>query len=275
MNKKKRLLLIIILVFISINSYLFLTAPEPLNEVSNEERYTFSVNDGFKVIAGLNDEYRAYYTKKIVGDGKKSGLNFDEDWLNNKVEAGPLPALFLRSTSAFLEKSPIPLGLYLGSDFPISKSNLLTGIQKKKFEEIKQDKQPKFFFDKETNTNLAMFADIASANACVSCHNNHKDSPKKDWKLNDIMGATTWSYPVDSLTTNELISWINGYNQAVKNTYSSYLDKTKKFKHFEQPVIGKKWPSDGYFLPSLNVFSDTVLNKVSTSLIKVFIDENK
>lgn len=275
MNKKNIFLLIIIFVFISINSYLFFTAPEPLREKTSQESYTFSVNDGFKVVARLNEEFRTCYTKKIVGDGKTSGLNFDEDWLNNEVEAGPLPALFLRSTSAYLEKSSLPLGLYLGSDFPISKSNLLIGIQKEKFEEIKQDKQPKFFYDKESNRNLGMFADIASDNACISCHNNHKDSPKKDWKLNDIMGATTWSFPRDSLTTNELISWINTYHQAAQNTYSSYLDKTKTFALLERPIIGEKWPSEGYFLPSSNVFSDKVLKTISMSLIKIFIDENR
>lgn len=271
LSKKHILLLIIILAFISMNTYLFITAPEPLNKNTNEERYTFAVNDGFSIIGNLNDKYRTWYTKKIVGDGKKVGLNFDEDWLNYDIEAGPLPALFLRSTSTFIEKSPIPLGLYLGSDFPISKSNLLTGIQKEKFKEIKQDKQPKFFFDKETNRNIAMFADFASANACVSCHNNHKDSPKKDWKLNDIMGATTWSYPRDSLTTDELILWINVFNGAVQDTYSSYLDKTKKFKHYEQPVIGEKWPDEGYFLPSADVFLDTVLNEISLPLVKNII----
>jgi adenylate cyclase len=275
MSKKKTSILLIILIFISLNSYLFFTAPEPLNKSTNKEPYTFSVNDGFMIIGNINDEYRTWYTKKIVGDGKKVGLNFDEDWLNDEVEAGPLPALFLRSTSTFLEKSPIPLGLYLGSDFPISKSNLLTGIQKEKFKEIKQDKQPKFFFDNETNRHIAMFADFASANACVSCHNNHKDSPKKDWKLNDIMGATTWSYPRDSLTTNELISWINVYNLSVQNTYSSYLDKTKNFKHSEQPIIGEKWPIEGNFLPSSDIFLDTILNKVSITLAKKIILKNE
>ena len=63
MNKKYILFLIIILAFLTVNSYLFFTAPEPLKEMTNEERYTFSVYDGFKIVAGLNDEYRSIYTK--------------------------------------------------------------------------------------------------------------------------------------------------------------------------------------------------------------------
>ena len=276
MSNKTIFLLIIVFVFITMNSYLFITAPAPLNENKNEEPHTFSVNDGFKILAKLNDEYRTLYTKKIVGGGKKAGLSFDEDWRNDEVEAGPLPALFLRATSSFLEKSPVQLGLYLGSDFPISESNLFKGIQADKFKEIKQDKQPKFFFNKDTKRYIAMFPDFASANACVSCHNNHKNSPKKDWKLNDIMGATTWSFPNDSLTTNELIDWINVFNQGAQHTYSSYLDKTKSFERFEQPEIGEKWPNEGeYVLPSVNTFSDTVLSNISLFLTNNIINENK
>lgn len=273
MNKKKIFLLLIVLAFLTLNSYLFFTAPEPLKEVANEERYTFSVYDGFKIIASLNDEYRTYYTNKIVGDGKKTGLKFDEDWENNDIEAGPLPALFLRSTSAFLEKSPVSLSLYLGSDFPISESNLLTGVQAEKFKEIKEDLQPRYFIDKETERYIGMFPDFASANACVSCHNNHANSPKKDWKLNDVMGVTTWAFPSDSLTTNELIKWIEVYTQSANNAYASYLDKAKTFERSEKIIVGTKWPSEGYFLPTVNSFSDTILSRSSLNLIKSFIHE--
>jgi len=267
MSKKSLFPLTILLIFITVNSYLFITAPEPIKDNNNKEGYTFSVNEGFNILAKLNDEYRTLYTKKIVGQGKKAGLKFDEDWLKDKVEAGPLPALFLRETAAFLEKSPIPIGLYLGSDFPISKSNLLTGIQAEKFKEIKQDKAPKYFFDAETDRNIAMFPDFAAAAACVSCHNNHENSPKTDWQLNDVMGATTWSYPQDSLSTNQLIEWIDIFNQGAQSTYSSYLEKTKKFETNKKPTIGEKWPSDGYFLPSEKILSDTLLHKASLFLI--------
>lgn len=273
MNKKNIFLLIIILAFLTVNSYLFFTAPEPLKEMTNEEHYTFSVYDGFKIIAGLNDEYRSIYTKNIVGEGKKNGLKFDENWKDNQIEAGPLPALFLRSTSALLEKSPVPLSLYLGSDFPISESNLLTGIQAEKFKEIKEDLQPRFFVDKETDRYIGMFPDFASAMACVNCHNDHEDSPKNNWQLNDVMGATTWAFPRDSLTTDELIKCIDVYIQSANQAYTSYLDKTKTFTSSDVITIGTKWPREGAFLPNVNSFSDSVLNSASLDLIKSFIND--
>lgn len=274
MTKRKIFTLILVSGFITLNSYLFITAPEPLKEVTKTEKYSYSVNDGFRLIARINDEYRACYTRKIVGDGKKVGFKFDENWLDDDIEAGPLPALFLRSTAAFMEKDPIPLGLYLGSDFPISESNLLTGIQAEYFESLKQTKQVQFFFDNETSRHIAMFPDFATVNACVSCHNQHPDSPKKDWKINDLMGATTWTFPHDSITTNELIDWINLFINSANHSYSSYLHKTETFEFSDEISIGTKWPEHGKHLPTVSAFTDTVLSNVSVDLIKSLINEN-
>jgi len=36
------------------------------------------------------------------------------------------------------------------------------------------------------------------APACVTCHNDHKDSPKKDFKLGDTMGGVVIRVPMGS-----------------------------------------------------------------------------
>ena len=45
-------------------------------------------------------------------------------------------------------------------------------------------------------TLLFMKADFASAAACVSCHNDHPDSPKSDFQLGDMMGALLVGVPI-------------------------------------------------------------------------------
>ena len=85
---------------------------------SDESNKVFAVADILTLVAEENDVTRTLYTKAIVGAGKKQGLKFDEDWQDDDVEAGPLPALFLRGISSDIRKSDVPLGLYLGSDFP-------------------------------------------------------------------------------------------------------------------------------------------------------------
>ena len=141
----------ILLTFIGLFIYLFVSAPLPLDNKNNSKNiYSCSVEDALRIVATENDIIRTHYTKNIVGKGKKAGLKFDEKWADDEVEAGPLPALFLRATSGYLEKSKVPLGLYLGSDFPISEANLLKGIQAEKFKELKKDKKARFFYDEST-----------------------------------------------------------------------------------------------------------------------------
>jgi hypothetical protein len=42
----------------------------------------------------------------------------------------------------------------------------------------------------------AVYPDLAVSEACVSCHNSHPNSPKRDFKLNDVMGGIMLSFPV-------------------------------------------------------------------------------
>ena len=42
----------------------------------------------------------------------------------------------------------------------------------------------------------AVYADKAVAPACVSCHNEHKDSPKTDFKIGQTMGGVVLRIPM-------------------------------------------------------------------------------
>lgn len=48
----------------------------------------------------------------------------------------------------------------------------------------------------ETRYFQAVYADLAATQACLGCHNAHPDSPKRDFKLNDVMGALVITIPV-------------------------------------------------------------------------------
>lgn len=231
--------------------------PDENNEVSSNKKY--SVEEAFTIVSKENDIARTLYTKAIVGAGKKKGLKFDEDWEKDHIEAGPLPALFLRGIASDIrKKGDVPLGLFLGSDFPIRKSNKFKGKQAELFAEMREDEKPKFFYDSENKLYTAMFPDFASANACVSCHNKHPETTKADWVLGDIQGATTWTYPEDSVSFDELQSIIMAYRNGAASTFQKYIDKTKTFKESDIPVVGTDWPSKGYQLPAPNIFLDSV-----------------
>lgn len=234
---------------------------QPLPEESTEQASNkkYSIEEAFTIVAKENDVARTLYTKAIVGAGKKKGLKFDEDWEKDHIEAGPLPALFLRGIASDIrKKGEVPLGLFLGSDFPVRKSNKFKGKQAELFAEMRKDEKPKFFYDSENKLYTAMFPDFASAGACVSCHNQHPETTKSDWVLGDIQGATTWTYPEDSVSFEELESIIMAYRNGAANTFQKYVDKTKTFKESKVPAVGEDWPSEGYQLPAPSIFLDSV-----------------
>ncbi|GAA4970404.1 hypothetical protein GCM10023315_20320 [Algibacter aquimarinus] len=248
--------------------------PEEKSETSGAEN-VFSVEEVLEMVSKENDVTRTLYTKAIVGGGKKQGMKFDEDWRKDDVEAGPLPALFLRGVATSIKKSPVPLGLYLGSDFPVNAANKFVGKQAELFEQIKEDRKPQFFYEEDQKLHTAMFADVAGAAACVTCHNDHKQSPKKDWKLGDVMGATTWQYPKDSLTYKETVAVLNSYAKGTVDIYMEYLDEIEAFETSEKPVIGDKWPADGKFLPTAEVFLDSVRKLSSYETMKHLVAASK
>ncbi|MCP4000418.1 MAG: hypothetical protein GY727_05875, partial [Gammaproteobacteria bacterium] len=43
-------------------------------------------------------------------------------------------------------------------------------------------------------------ADTAAAAGCVNCHNNHADSPKHNFKLNDVMGVLIVNIPIGTVS---------------------------------------------------------------------------
>src|SRR5262245_59399223 len=112
--------------------YLFATRPPLLADGAHAGR-NVPVEKVFRILASENDKVRALWTADIVGAGTKSGLKFSEKWREADVDAGPLPALFLRGAAAAVQKTRVPLGLFLGSDYPIAQSNLFSGAQAEHF----------------------------------------------------------------------------------------------------------------------------------------------
>lgn len=221
-----------------------------------------SIEDVLKLCEAENDVVQAFWTKKIVGPGLKVGLAFAADWREPGVEAGPLPAGFLQGTSENLAGTSVRIGLYQGSDFPLRAENRFRGIELAAFQRIKAVSEPQFFFASDTERYTAMFPSVAVAEPCVSCHNQDENSPKRNWQLGDVMGATTWTYPAKSVALGDLVGIIETLRQAVRDNYAGYLDKVRTFEN--PPEIGGNWPSDGYYLPDVDVFMGAIGELIPT-----------
>ncbi len=254
--------------------YLLVSAPEPLPDGDMRAAgCRHPVNAMFDGVNAINQVARGIYTKRIVGGGLAAGLKFGEDWQEPGVEQGPLPALFLRATAAHLETLPPRLGLFLGSDAPINKSNLIGEAQKAVFSEVKSTRVAAYSEDTQIGF-VAMYPDVAGVAPCVTCHNDHVDSPKKDWKLNDVMGATTWTYPEAEVSADQFFAVVDAVYTSVAHTYGAYLDKTADFA---QPVaIGDAWPSTTQrVLPTTEAFLEEVRQQAAPALVQAMMHDRQ
>lgn len=253
-------------VAVPIAVYLFVSAPPPLPEASSTGGdKPLTAHDVLEMCAAENAVVRELYSKEIVGAGQKVGLKFDERWEQHKVDAGPLPALFLRETAKSLARSSVPLGLFLGSDNPVSKSNRFVGPQAEAFQQMRRDGQPRGFVMNDVQSYTAMFPDFAVAEACVDCHNQHRDSPKNDWELGDVMGATTWTLPSNDLSISEALEAIVALRNGFRDAYTRYVEKARTFS--APPEIGKKWPSQCYCLPAPETFMQAAERRTSKATL--------
>jgi hypothetical protein len=250
--------------------YLFATAPEPLPQQGSisEAGKQIPIDRVFEAANIINHESRRIYTARIVGGGQRAGLEFAEDWRDKDSQAGPLPALFLRLVSSELAKRSEMLSLFLGSDEPINPSNLFSGEQKVRFLQLKADASPRFFAAPDGQY-VAMYPDVASARPCVTCHNEHTGSPKRDWKLGDIMGATTWISPAREVSADEFQTIVSALYACVESAWRIYLEKSATFSN--PPAIGTDWPKQGSrVLPDAETFMADVYQSSAPRVLRLF-----
>jgi len=243
--------------FVLLAIYLFVSAPPELPD-GMAGGQAISAETALALLDAESAAIRAMYTREIVGEGTRRGLAFREDWKKDGVAAGPLPALLLRETSNRLQMQVPELGLFLGSDYPLVKENLFTGAQAAHYQEVKKTLKPKVFYDAALGRTTAMFPDKASAQACVTCHNEHPNTPKKDWVLGEPMGATTWSYAGRQVSSETLLKMIVLLRRSAVDSYGAYLQKVGRFDGEARPAVGDKWPRDGFYLPDLETFRKAV-----------------
>ena len=269
MIKNSKTFVIAALVLVAVIVYFFVTAPPPL-----EDKRLSGVLLPIEFVLRLANEEnkiaRRLYTKEVLQEGKKRGIKFDENWQEKDVIAGLLPAQFLRETASYLEKSPVRLGLYLGSEFPINQANLLEGLQVSKLKDIKNSDGDTFFKMHAEKTYVFMSPDIATVNSCVTCHNKHPESPKTDWKINDVMGATTWLYPYEKISLKDTLLLLSELRRGFGFSYQYFLDEVKQMP--KSYSIGSKWPREGYFVPSEDEFMNELSRRASDSTLNKLLD---
>lgn len=151
------------------------------------------------------DSDRAVYTKKIVNRlvKKEKVITASEHFDDEKALV--LPAQMFRFGAEMVaekaEKNPdINFSYSLQSLWPINKQNAPeTDAEKEGLAFVAENKGKNYYTTEElggVTYFTAVYADTAVAPVCASCHNEHKDTPKDDFKVGDVMGGVVIRIPV-------------------------------------------------------------------------------
>jgi diguanylate cyclase (GGDEF)-like protein len=132
---------------------------------------------------------RGYYTRNVVAKVLADGhLNPSHDHAGSP-KAIPLPATFVQDISDLLKQKDTTLSLTSPYPWPNRAGRVMDRFQTTAWEAFQRD--PSAIVSREETRDGRRLLRIAVPDrmteaACVSCHNNSPESPKRDWKLGDV-----------------------------------------------------------------------------------------
>jgi hypothetical protein len=143
---------------------------------------------------------RTVYTNHVVNRMQAKGIvSAAEHWENEN--ALPLPAQFLQHSGKLVAEGGRGIRYRLISLWPIYQRNApATEFERKALEALNQQGNRPFtgvVTSGKKQYFQAIYADRAVSAACVTCHNTHPLSPKRDFRANDVMGGMAITIPLD------------------------------------------------------------------------------
>jgi hypothetical protein len=153
------------------------------------------------------DSDRTIYTRKIVNRLVKKDKVITASEHFEDEQALVLPAQMFRFGSELVaeratDMPDVNFSYSLQSLWPVNKQNApKTDAEKTGLTFVAKHKGQNYYTEETLGGQkyfTAVYADTAVAPVCVSCHNGHKDSPKRDFKIGDVMGGVVIRILVDS-----------------------------------------------------------------------------
>jgi hypothetical protein len=143
---------------------------------------------------------RTVYTRRVVQRlaNEEKVIKASEHWADDK--ALPLPAQMFRFGSEVVAEKTDAFSYTLQSIWPINEQNSPKTDMEREGLQYVVDNPGQNFYGEETLGGVtyftAVYADVAVSPACVSCHNGHRDTPRADFKLGDVMGGVVIRVPL-------------------------------------------------------------------------------
>lgn len=143
---------------------------------------------------------RTLYTTEIVNRLQAKGVTAaSEHWeLENALM---LPAQFLQHSGKLAAEDGSGVRYRLIGLWPIYQRNApASDLERNGLESLR--KNPDLPVTGIVNSGRkqyfqAIYSDLAVSQACIDCHNGHRLSPKRDFKLNDVMGGIAITIPLE------------------------------------------------------------------------------
>ena len=142
---------------------------------------------------------RTFYTQHVVERMEAMLLvTASENW--REEHTLPLPAQFFKEASRGLQVRGKPFRYRLISLWPLNPENApQNDVVRRALEKVVTYGEV-VEAEIELDNRLyyqAIFPDRAISRSCVNCHNAREESPKQDFKLNDVMGGLEILIPFD------------------------------------------------------------------------------
>lgn len=156
--------------------------------------------DAADMLHAVMEADRRVYTRVVVQrlTLQDKVITASEHYADEK--ALPLPAQMFRLGAEAAAETTKKFSYSLLSLTPINKqNNARTDVERKGLDAVANNKGESFYGDEQLGGKryfTAVYPDTAVAEACVKCHNGHKDSPRHDFKLGDVMGGVVIRIPV-------------------------------------------------------------------------------
>ena len=143
---------------------------------------------------------RTVYTTQVVERMKNQGIVLaSEDWERRK--ALPLPAQLLMEAAHLLAEKNSGIQFRLSSLWPIYERNAsATEFERKGLKAVLANPDEPYtgvITSGKERFFQAIYADKATSNACVTCHNTHPRSSKRNFQLQDVMGGIVITIPLN------------------------------------------------------------------------------
>jgi len=143
---------------------------------------------------------RTVYTRNVVNrlQNEEKVIKASEHWKDDK--ALPLPAQMFRMGAEMAAQKNASFSYALLSKWPVNKQNAPKTDAEKAGLDFVANTAGQNYYTEETLGGkkyfTAVYADKAVAPACINCHNGHKDSPRSDFTMDEVMGGVVVRIPL-------------------------------------------------------------------------------